>query len=218
MVCTARCRGVEPDLFGALGLAPPSSSARTAGSDRVRTARCRGATPEPSRAARCQSARRAHGGFACGSPPGPGSIDVQAAVTPRAPCRKVIVPERVPMGVGAPGGMKPAAPERFVSWQSRWAGRTRTHETRGTMAWLSHSCWRNERFLPCSCRHMTSSPSSCAIGLGDLIAGLSVRGLLTPVLGWRNHAAGRFPVHSTPRQLRCGGIGYARPKCAPRAI
>jgi hypothetical protein len=37
--------GVEPDLFGSLGSAPPSSSARTAPLQRVRTARWRGATP-----------------------------------------------------------------------------------------------------------------------------------------------------------------------------
>ena len=51
VVCTARCKGVDPDfLFGCLEFAPPSSSARTAASDRVRTALCRGATPELSNA------------------------------------------------------------------------------------------------------------------------------------------------------------------------
>ena len=42
---TARCKGVDPVLFGCRTFAPPSKSARTAASDRVRTALCSGATP-----------------------------------------------------------------------------------------------------------------------------------------------------------------------------
>jgi hypothetical protein len=50
VVWTARCSGVDPALFDRLGSAPPSTSARTAANDRVRTALCSGDTPERSNA------------------------------------------------------------------------------------------------------------------------------------------------------------------------
>lgn len=45
VLCIARSSGVEPLLFFRIASAPLTRSARTAGAQRVRTARCNGATP-----------------------------------------------------------------------------------------------------------------------------------------------------------------------------